>query len=809
MTNRSLAAFAACVLSPFAFGQPTGLWPVGGPCGQPDESCDAGCDIRMSPTPRGVWHDDRWPGGIVPYDFGADATATNQAQARAAMDVIESWANVTFVPRTTETSFVHIIPATGNYSSVGQRGGSQELGLYNWGTQAIVIHELMHALGVWHEQSRGDRNTYVEVNYPSIQAGREHNFNSYATEPRSGPYDFESVMHYGPTGFSINGDRTIKVRPPYARAFQYAIGQRTGLSNGDIWTLVEMYGGSPPARNFSLTSPADGAMVGTAWAPTFAWAASDQATQYTLKVDDDPLFRTPEINVTLTATTYSRTTALAARRLYYWTVTATNARGTGKPFPVTTHEFYTDSAVPAIVYVDLSAPTGGDGRSWTSAFRDAQDGLGLAEAFGGSVDEVRIARGTYKPDRGTADRAASFWLADGVTVRGGYAGRSSGSPDANDPTLYPTILTGDLSGNDGGGFSNMGDNSYNVVTGSFTDSTAVLENVTVRGGNASSGTFPRSRGGAVQIDNGSPTIRGCIIENSQSTNLFGGIALSYGGVARFESSQLRAMRTTGNDPSGLGGLVGVRHKSNPVFTDCEFVGGSARTGAAAYVFDAWASFRNCVFRQNNATVTGGALHLDADGDATLLNVSTFGNNAPAGSGMLRAEAGATAVIANSILWGDSPAAVSADATAVVTASYTIAQGGLAGAGNLGTNPLYAAASSGDLSLQAGSPGIDSGDNGPVIEAGLLTDIAGQPRRSDDPGTADGGLGAAPIVDRGAYERQPPCPADVNGDGAVDGSDVETFFLAWEASDPAGDFNLDGGVDGADVESFFLRWEGGC
>ncbi|MBX3410266.1 MAG: matrixin family metalloprotease [Phycisphaeraceae bacterium] len=56
----------------------------------------------------------------------------------------------------------------------------------------------------------------------------------------------------------------------------------------------------------------------------------------------------------------------------------------------------------------------------------------------------------------------------------------------------------------------------------------------------------------------------------------------------------------------------------------------------------------------------------------------------------------------------------------------------------------------------------------------------------------------------------PCPADFNGDGGVDGGDVEAFFLAWEAGDPAADVNGDGGIDGGDVETFFVAWEaGGC
>jgi endonuclease/exonuclease/phosphatase family metal-dependent hydrolase len=58
--------------------------------------------------------------------------------------------------------------------------------------------------------------------------------------------------------------------------------------------------------------------------------------------------------------------------------------------------------------------------------------------------------------------------------------------------------------------------------------------------------------------------------------------------------------------------------------------------------------------------------------------------------------------------------------------------------------------------------------------------------------------------------EPPCPADFNNDGGVDGADVEAFFVAWEAGDPIADINADGGVDGGDVEAFFIAWEaGGC
>ena len=56
---------------------------------------------------------------------------------------------------------------------------------------------------------------------------------------------------------------------------------------------------------------------------------------------------------------------------------------------------------------------------------------------------------------------------------------------------------------------------------------------------------------------------------------------------------------------------------------------------------------------------------------------------------------------------------------------------------------------------------------------------------------------------------PPCYADFNQDGGIDGADVEAFFGAWENGDGAADVNQDGGIDGADVETFFFAWENGA
>lgn len=57
--------------------------------------------------------------------------------------------------------------------------------------------------------------------------------------------------------------------------------------------------------------------------------------------------------------------------------------------------------------------------------------------------------------------------------------------------------------------------------------------------------------------------------------------------------------------------------------------------------------------------------------------------------------------------------------------------------------------------------------------------------------------------------QPPCPADYNGDGGIDGDDVIAFFQDWDQGLAAADYTGDGGVDGDDVIAFFEDWDTQC
>jgi len=148
------------------------------------------------------------------------------------------------------------------------------------------------------------------------------------------------------------------------------------------------------------------------------------------------------------------------------------------------------------IFVDVNASGANNGSSWIDAYIYLQDGMNEAASVAKPV-EIWVAKGTYAPDKGVGktvgDRASTFQLISGVTIYGGFP-PGGGLWESRDPNLYETILSGDLSGND----ANVSDpcdllteptrseNSYHVVTGSGTDSTAILDGFKITAGNANS-----------------------------------------------------------------------------------------------------------------------------------------------------------------------------------------------------------------------------------------------------------------------------------------------------------------------------------
>lgn len=103
----------------------------------------------------------------------------------------------------------------GCWSSVGMRDEGQVVNLNapRCVRHGVVVHELMHAVGFFHQQSAANRDEHVKINWENIREGRETNFkkyNSSAVNDFNVTYDYESVMHYSAKAFSKNGENTIE-----------------------------------------------------------------------------------------------------------------------------------------------------------------------------------------------------------------------------------------------------------------------------------------------------------------------------------------------------------------------------------------------------------------------------------------------------------------------------------------------------------------------------------------------------------------------------------------------------------------------
>jgi hypothetical protein len=173
----------------------------------------------------------RWPNCRIPFTI--DPALPNQARVTEAIAHWEANTGFRFPARTTETDFITFRPGSGCSSQVGRRGNQQFVNLAPGCDRGRVIHEIGHVVGLWHEQSREDRDLFVRINFANIIPGMEHNFDQHITDGDDvGPYDFGSIMHYPRDAFSVNGNDTIT--PLAALPPGVVMGQRTGLSAGDI-----------------------------------------------------------------------------------------------------------------------------------------------------------------------------------------------------------------------------------------------------------------------------------------------------------------------------------------------------------------------------------------------------------------------------------------------------------------------------------------------------------------------------------------------------------------------------------------------
>lgn len=239
----------------------------------------------------------------------------------------------------------------------------------------------------------------------------------------------------------------------------------------------------------------------------------------------------------------------------------------------------------------------GGGTSWTDA-GDLNELLAVAEPG----EEIWLARGSYAP-RG-AGRDATFLLADGVAIYGGFAGDET-ARDQRDPASNASILDGDLYGDDAPGFVNREDNAYHVVTAVDCGADTLLDGLTIQGGAATgAGSGPKvesdDQGAAVTIFGGHPAFVGVIVEDN--------LAANHGAV---------------ND-----------HGEGSLYLDCIFRSNrSLNFGGGLYIHDHAAStVQNGCFDDNEAALEGGGLYIRSMVGALVVDSMFERNRAARGAG---------------------------------------------------------------------------------------------------------------------------------------------------------------------------------
>ncbi|XP_049835467.1 astacin-like metalloendopeptidase [Schistocerca gregaria] len=188
-----------------------------------------------------------WPKGIIPYKFDPSYTKKEENMVTEAMESIENKTCVKFTKQEKQKQYIFLTKKRdGCYSVVGYRATAQAhtLNLQSpecFDQMGTIQHELLHVLGLLHEQARPDRDDFVKIYWENMDKAYHPDFIK-AKEPEFTtfglPYDYSSIMHYPRTAFSKDGKLPTIVAKHNE---DLELGQRKAPTDIDLQKIRKLY----------------------------------------------------------------------------------------------------------------------------------------------------------------------------------------------------------------------------------------------------------------------------------------------------------------------------------------------------------------------------------------------------------------------------------------------------------------------------------------------------------------------------------------------------------------------------------------
>ena len=202
--------------------------------GKPDAGFNASSGYFEAPNPQ------LWEKPTIPYVIAPNLP--NPKRVLDALEYFKTHTAIQFVPFQNERdAIVFEVGKEHCLSSLGKQGGLQPIKLSSGCGTPEIIHEIMHALGFVHEQSRPDRDQFIEILWDNISEPYKNQFaqvpETFTETIRDSSFDYQSIMLYRPDAFALKaGTPTMK-----SLGKETIAPTPTGLSAGDLKRLNKLY----------------------------------------------------------------------------------------------------------------------------------------------------------------------------------------------------------------------------------------------------------------------------------------------------------------------------------------------------------------------------------------------------------------------------------------------------------------------------------------------------------------------------------------------------------------------------------------